>query len=156
LDPRAGSLREGALDDMTEQVRLAAFLTDLHVAELRDGRHQLLAPLVFYSAELRGTFIVPTGTITDYASSPRLFRAIVPPDGPWKWAAVLHDAASQGELLTPDGARVHLVKHLTDPLFREAMSVPPCDSVNVAKRWLMYRLVRRFGRGAYGGPGTTV
>lgn len=137
-------------------MRGAAFLTDLCVRELPDGRHRLLEPLVFYSAELRGTFTVPTDVETDYASSPRPFWAIVSPDGPWKWAAVLHDAASQGQLLTEDGTRVHLVKHLTDNLFREAMSVPPCDKVPGPKRWIMYRLVRRFGRGAYGGPGTTV
>jgi len=134
----------------------AAFLSDLHVAELWSGLHRLLDPLIFYSAILRGILTAPTGFVTDYASSPRPFWSLVPPDGPWKWAAVVHDAASQGALVTENGVRIHLVKNVTDELFREAMSVPPCNTVSPVKRWVMYRMVRRFGHGAYGGPGTTV
>lgn len=134
----------------------AEFLTELHVHELRDGRHELLADLVFYSAELRGVLIDPAGTVTNYASSPRPFWAIVPPDGPWKWAACIHDAASHGELRTESGLRIHAVKHVTDNLFKEAMSVPPCDRVPGWKRWIMYRFVVRWGSGAYGGPPVVV
>jgi hypothetical protein len=131
----------------------AEFLTELEVRELRSDprRKMLLQDLVFYSAELRGILISPKGTITNYASSPRPFWGIVAPDGPWKWAAVIHDAASHGELVTESGQRVHCVKHVTDQLFREAMRVPPCDDVPGWKRWAMYRFVVRFGSGAYGG-----
>lgn len=135
----------------------AEFLTELLVRELRDGRHQLMQDLWFYSAEIAtasggsGILIVPLGTVTNYASVPRGFWNTFPPDGPWKWAATLHDAASHGQVETPAGGRIHLVKALTDKLFREAMGIPPCDAVPAWKRWLMYRLVVRFGSGAYGG-----
>jgi len=135
----------------------AEFLTDLDVRERHDGRHQLLADLWFYSAEIAkasggsGLLIIPAGTVTDYASVPEPFWGIVPKDGPWRWASVLHDAASQGQCVTSLGRRVHLVKHMTDRLFREAMTVPPCDAVPAFKRWLMYRAVVRWGSGAYGG-----
>jgi hypothetical protein len=70
--------------------------------------------------------------------------------------AVIHDAASHGQLVTESGHRVHCVKHMTDRLFREAMTVPPCDEVPAWKRWAMYRFVKRFGTGAYGGLGITL
>jgi hypothetical protein len=129
------------------------------VRELRDGRHQLLAPLIFYSAELHGELIAPEGTISNYADTPFGSRNLFPQGGPWKWAAVMHDAASEGQLVTPTGRRVHLVKPLTDRLFREAMTCPPCDRVPHWKRWVMYRAVVAWGSGAYGGreaPGAGV
>jgi hypothetical protein len=144
-----------SLDPMPKH---AHFLTELDVRELRDGRKQLLSDLWFYSAEIAnasggsGILVIPAGTITNYASSPRLFWSLVPPDGPWRWAAVLHDAASQGDVLTEKRQRVHLVKHMTDRLFREAMTCPPCNEVPAWKRWLMYKAVVRYGTGAYGGP----
>jgi hypothetical protein len=138
----------------------AGFLSELDTRALRDGRKQLLADLLFYSAELDqddsdlagGLLIVRQGTITDYASSPRPFWGLVPPDGPWTWASVLHDGASQGDVRTPSGQRVHLVKHVTDHLFKEAMACPPCNTVPGWLRWIMYRGVVAKGSGAYGGP----
>jgi hypothetical protein len=41
---------------------------------------------------------------------------------------------------------------MTDRLFREAMTCPPCNEVSTWKRWVMYKLVVRYGTGAYGGP----
>jgi len=139
---------------LTDDVRPPAFLTTLDVRELPTGLKQLLAPLTFYSAELRGTLTVPAGTLTDFASSPRPFWAIVPPDGPWTWAAVLHDGAYGAALKSPAGETVHLIKPLADRLFLEAMSCEPCSAqVPLWKRWIMYRLVVRYGGRAYRGLG---
>jgi hypothetical protein len=132
----------------------AAFLTELDVRELPNGFKQLLGPLAFFSAELRGTVVAPRDFITDYASSPRPFWAIVPKDGPWTWAAVIHDAAYVGALLTPSGEVIHLIKPLADKLFKEAMSVPPCvNQVAGWKRWIMYGLVVLYGGKPYQGLG---
>ena len=129
----------------------AEFLTDLLVRELRDGRHQLIQDLWIYSAALDRILLVPLGAITNYASSPRVFWGIVPPDGPWKWAAVAHDAGYHGELVDVTGMRVYLTKTQADNLFGELMAVPPCDAVARWKRWVMVKFVRRFGTGAYRG-----
>ena len=142
----------------------SCFLSPLRVEELPDGRKRLLADLVFYSSELDqddtdpagGILVIPTGTITNYASVPWGVRNTFPQGGPWKWAATLHDAASHGDVLTEAGGRVHLVKRVTDRLFYEAMNVPPCDQVPRWQRWLMYKLVVLFGSGAYGGTAPLV
>jgi hypothetical protein len=136
----------------------AEFLTDLLVRELRDGRHQLIQDLWIYSPELAralrfsGIVIVPLGKITDYISSRRPFLNLFPKDGPGIWAAVAHDGASQGELIDVAGDPVYLTKQQTDRLFRELMDIPPCNQVVRWKRWVMYRIVKRWGSGAYGGP----
>jgi hypothetical protein len=134
--------------------RDAVFLTALRVEELPDGRHLLWEPLAFYSAELRGVVIAPAGFVSDYASVPQGYWNLFPKDGPWKHAAVLHDAGYQGALITQYGEPLHLIKPLADKLFREAMTVPPCDRVPRWKRWVMYRGVVRFGGRVYGGLGT--
>lgn len=129
----------------------AAFLTELDVRELSDGRKLLLEPLVFRSEELRGIVVAPAGTITDYASVPRGFWNTFPPGGPWKWAAVLHDCGYTGTLVTEHGQSLHLIKVLSDRLFREAMTLRP--DIGPRQRELMFRLVRRFGGRVYGGLG---
>ena len=134
--------------------RKAHFVTDLFVEELNDGTHRLTHDLIFYSAELRGYLKAPEGSVTDYASIPRAFWSLFPKDGPWKWAAVLHDGGYRRTLQTLMGQQVTLVKSLADKLFREAMSVNPRIDEDTAE--LMYRVVRRFGGRPYGGLGTLV
>jgi hypothetical protein len=134
--------------------RRAHFVTDLFVEELEDGTHRLSQDLVFYSAELRGYFRVPEGSVTDYASIPRAFWLAYPKDGAYKTAAVLHDAAYRRQLETLMGQQVTLVKPLADKLFREAMSINP--RVSAHTRELLYRLVRRFGGNSHTGLGTLV
>jgi len=141
-------------------VHTAEFLTELLVRELRDGRHQLMQDFWIYSAQLAretggsGIYLAPLGAIVNYISSPRLLWPIVPRDGPEKWASVGHDVASHGELLDVTGLPAYLTKKQTDHLFRELMAIPPCDQVPGWKRWLMYRAVKRFGTGTYGGTPT--
>jgi hypothetical protein len=139
---------------VTTAARSAAFLTALRVEELEDGRHLLIDPLKFYSAELRGVLVMPAGRLTDYASVPRAFWSLFPRDGPYKWAATMHDGGYNGELVTEHGDPIHLIKTLSDNLFREAMSVNP--RIGRADRELLYRIVRRFGGKAYGGLGVPV
>lgn len=129
----------------------AEFLTDLIVLELSNGRHKLIQDLWIYSAKLGRVMIAPLGAVTNYASSPRVFWGIVPPDGPWKWAAVGHDVAYHGELVDVTGRPIYLTKAQADNLFGELMAVPPCNTVPAWKRWIMVRFVKRYGASAYRG-----
>jgi len=57
---------------------------------------------------------VPKGTMTDFASSPRVFWIIFPPDGQYTQAAVLHDYLYQTQPFSRKRA---------DKIFLEAMGV---------------------------------
>jgi hypothetical protein len=79
---------------------------------------------------------VPPGYRTDFASIPRVFWRILPPDGPYAPAAVIHDWLCDLRGSTGINSRT------THRIFREAMEV-----LRVAywKRAVMYRAVRWFG-----------
>lgn len=74
--------------------------------------------------------VVPKGFITDFASVPRIFWILLPPDGRYSQAAVLHDYLYKIQIYT---------RKKSDSIFLEAMKV-----LKVAwwKRWIMYRAVR--------------
>lgn len=56
-----------------------------------DGRSfTLIEPLVYLSNR-EGTLVVPAGTTTDGASTPRALWRVIPPFGDYWMAAVLHD-----------------------------------------------------------------
>lgn len=76
---------------------------------------------------------VPRGFLTDFASVPRVFWVIIPPDGSYSQGAVLHDY-----MYTK-----HLYKRKEcDRIFYEAMGVL---KVPQWKRWLMWKCVRLGG-----------
>jgi len=79
------------------------------------------------------TIVVPQGFLTDFASVPRFFWRIIPPDGEYTQAAVLHDFLYSIQ----DRER-----KASDKIFLEAMSVL---EVPKWKRGVMYRAVRYFG-----------
>jgi len=134
---------------MTDAPR-AEFRSQLIVRELDTGDRMLTQDLVFYSADLAGELIAVAGSITDYVSSPPPAWSIIPRDGPAKWAAVMHDGAYRGTLVTRAGFAIHLTKPLADRLFLEAMIA---TGVSRWKRRLMYALVSRYGGRPYGGLG---
>lgn len=76
---------------------------------------------------------VPHGFITDFASVPRVFWIIFPPDGQYTQAAVLHDYLYF--------KRIYKRKK-SDLIFLEAMKVL---SVSLWKRRIIFRAVRLFG-----------
>jgi hypothetical protein len=76
---------------------------------------------------------VPRGFVTNFASIPWFFRRILPPDGPWQQAAVVHDYLYS----RPDVSRF-----LADAIFRELM--PECE-VCWWQRVVMFYAVRLFG-----------
>ena len=79
------------------------------------------------------SIIVPRGFITDFASVPRAFWIVLPPDGKYTAAAVVHDFLYHIQ----DRSRKEC-----DLIFLEAMEVL---EVSWIKRKSMYRAVRLFG-----------
>lgn len=82
---------------------------------------------------------VPKGFVTDFASVPRVFWTIFPPDGSYTMSAVLHDYLynQKGHIRE----KVYSRKQC-DQIFREAMKVL---GVNILTRNTIYRAVRMFG-----------
>ena len=92
----------------------------------------------FVGEEDSNEFItVPQGFTTDFASSPRFAWILIPPDGCYTQACVLHDY-------------MYLTKYNTrkrcDEIFLEAMEVL---KVNWFKRYTMFWAVRIFAGGAW-------
>lgn len=88
--------------------------------------YTLFAPLVYDSAHLNRTVIVPTGFRTDLASIPRVLWSILPPFGSYSDAAVVHDFLYQFNGID---------RHDADQVLNEAMEV--CQ-VGRWKRWTIY------------------
>jgi len=76
---------------------------------------------------------VPAGFKTDFASVPRMLWNIIPPDGNYTQAAVLHDYMYFRQLFK---------RSKCDKIFLEAMEVL---KVSLWKRKIMYQSVRLFG-----------
>ena len=127
----------------------------------KDGRCQWLVadPLRYdVGAEDSGeTITVPAGATTDLASIPRLVSGILPPDGPWAKAAVVHDwlYSTRGECLRheSDGWTLYRTRRRAytraeaDKILGEAMEVL---GVPAWKRAVIYRAVRLGGQGGWG------
>lgn len=124
------------------------FLTPL-VCEIRSGKgyHRILRePLRYRSALLTGKtespaeidhpviIEVPAGFDTDFASVPRGLWNLVPPDGPYTPAAVIHDWLYRHS---------HLDRKTCDAVFLEAMKV--CQTP-LWQRTLIWSAVRAFGK----------
>lgn len=75
---------------------------------------------------------------TDFASIPRIFWSILPPDGQYTQAAVMHDYLYQNALRD---------RAYCDLLFLRGMVVL---GIPKWKRQIMYLFVRLFGSSAYG------
>ena len=87
----------------------------------------------------RETINVPAGFITDFASVPRIFWAIIPQWGKYGNAAVLHDFLYQSGQYSRKRA---------DEIFLEAMEV---GGTSWLCRHVMFLAVRFFGGKAYHG-----
>jgi len=121
----------------------------------KDGRStwEVLEPSLVYEVGEEGsgeTIKVPFGTVTDLASIPWPARGMLPPDGPWVKAAVIHDyiyllrgvgCGMQG------GVYITYTRHQADRILREAMEVL---GVPAWKRAIIYNAVRFGGAGGWG------
>ncbi|EJM4065869.1 DUF1353 domain-containing protein [Salmonella enterica] len=95
-------------------------------------------PFAFYLSDDESDEIeVPAGFITDLATVPRIFWMLLPPDGKYAKAAIIHDYLYDNALRT---------KKEADKIFLDGMTVL---GVPRWKRMIMYYAVRLFGRGMY-------
>lgn len=100
------------------------FLSTLIVEAIPPNLWQLYAPLIWEDAEF-GRFEVPTGTITDLASIPRILRRhrSFDPQGPSRRPAVGHDLAyATGKLGGRELTRAEADRFLYVALLSEGVS----------------------------------
>ena len=114
---------------------MSSFTNPLIVKKVGRREWELHTPFEFrvgskYSSDV---IQVPKGFRTDFASVPRIFWTIVPPDGRWTGAAVVHDWLYTVKTRS---------RKACDDVFLEAMTVL---GVTWWKRHAMYRAVRIFG-----------
>lgn len=84
---------------------------------------------------------VPVGYVTDLASTPRILWAILPPNGKYGKAAVIHDyLCTHKKVMTADGF-VTISRKEADEIFYEAMGVL---GVPEWKRKTMWAAVRAY------------
>lgn len=108
------------------------FRSRVHVEQLAGGEWSLTEPLAY--AGRAEEWVVPTGFVTDFASVPVPVRWLIPADGPWTAAAVVHDwfcevgiAAGAISSRDADGVFRRMCRELGTPVLR---------------RWLMWAGVR--------------
>ncbi|MEI4270478.1 DUF1353 domain-containing protein [Klenkia sp. LSe6-5] len=108
------------------------FLSRPHVEQLDDGDWALTEPLVYAGRADR--WVVPTGFVSDLASVPVPVRWLIPTNGPWTAAAIVHDwfcdvgiAAGVISSRDADGVFRRMCRELRTPVLR---------------RWLMWAGVR--------------
>ncbi len=114
----------------------------------RDGRctWEVLDPALVYEVGVEGSgvrIVVPGGSVTDLAS-PWPARGLLPPDGPWVKAAVVHDYLYLNRGVAGD---VRYSREASDDILAEAMEVLGVPSW---KRWVIYKAVRLGGKKGWG------
>ena len=114
---------------------MSSFTSDLIVKKVGDMIWEVYTPFEYHVGKEDSTDIikVPKGFQSDFASIPRLFWMILPPDGEYTGASIIHDFL----YFIQDRSRV-----TCDKIFLEAMLVL---GVSLWKRRIMYRAVRLFG-----------
>lgn len=120
----------------------AKFLTPLRTEKIGAQRWLLIDDLVYQTVLFNGYFVAPRGFQTDMASIPRLAWAVFPKVDVYDAAAVIHDAAYVGALLTKQGERVRLIKPFADNVFYEACRA---QGTSLVRAKLMYWAVSLFG-----------
>ena len=118
------------------------FLCPLIIEELPDGRNFSVYSEFDYHTDIDHLVCIhiPPGFLTDFASIPRLFWNILPPNGVYGKAAVVHDYCYR--------TKGFCTKAEADHIFLEAMQAL---GVNWVTRWTMYVGVHFFGKWSYKG-----
>ncbi|EDR5075844.1 DUF1353 domain-containing protein [Salmonella enterica] len=117
---------------------MSRFTTPAILEMLGHYRWRVYEPFEFYLSEDNCDVIeVPAGFVTDLATIPRVFWSLMPPDGKYAKAAIIHDYLYDNALRT---------KKEADLIFLDGMTVL---GVPEWKRTIMYYAVRLFGKGMY-------
>lgn len=120
---------------------MSQFTTPLEGIISDDGNHiELIAPFEYHKGSYPSNdiIIVPIGFKSDFASVPSALQWLVPKQGKYSKAAVLHDYLYANAIKT---------KQYADETFYEAMGVLGVPHI---KRWVLYTAVKYFGKGKYG------
>ncbi|MED62060.1 DUF1353 domain-containing protein [Salmonella enterica] len=118
---------------------MSKFTTPAILEMLGHYNWRVYEPFEFYLSDDNSDVIsVPAGFITDLVSVPRIFWTLLPPDGKYAKAAIIHDWMYDNALRT---------KKEADKIFLDGMTVL---GVPRWKRTIMYYAVKLFGRGMYG------
>ncbi len=91
--------------------------------------------------------LVPPHFVTDFASVPAPFRGLVPQDGPYAAAAVIHDWLYSIAEPPKRQSQFRKERFRADRVFLEAMRT---SNVNAFKTSVLYRSARLFGRRGFG------
>ncbi|EBD5548504.1 DUF1353 domain-containing protein [Salmonella enterica] len=117
---------------------MSKFTTPAILEMLGHYNWRVYEPFAFYLSDDNSDVIeVPAGFVTDLATVPRVFWSVMPPDGKYAKAAIIHDYLYDNALRT---------KKKADLIFLDGMAVL---GVPKWKRIVMYLAVRIFGRGNY-------
>jgi hypothetical protein len=123
----------GAPDAMAQQPIVPVPLTPFG-----DGQDSvLMTDLTYRIGETNHVIVVPAGFVTDFASTPRAFWAVLPPFGNHQLAAIVHDFLYWDQGCTREQA---------DDLLRVAMAE---SRVDPGKRDVIWQAVRTFGGTAW-------
>jgi hypothetical protein len=102
------------------------------------GQYRTVGPTVYVGA--KQVFSIPDGFATDLASVPRFFWSLLPPDGRYEKAAVLHDwLCTELARARAGGPPAPATGRDTDALFRRVMAE---GGVGFVTRWIMWCGVR--------------
>lgn len=118
---------------------MSQFTTPAQLEMLDDNKWKVITPFQYhlgcYPSE--NIIIVPAGFITDLATIPRLFWTIMPPNGDYAKAAIIHDFLYSSKPFS---------RKRCDDILYEAMGV-----LNVAcwRKNVIYWAVRIFGGNKY-------
>jgi hypothetical protein len=120
---------------------MAQFLSKVELEMLGSYKFKLLNPIVYADSKYTPTsttqIVVPAGFVTDLATIPRLFWSIMPPDGEYAKAAIIHDFLYTNNTFE---------RYRCDQILEEAMEI---TGVDLWKRKVIYAAVRLFGASAY-------
>lgn len=126
---------------------MSKFTTPLRVEVVNNGKaFKLLEGFEYYRENNKNDIIkVPVGFETDFASVPRIFWSIFPPQGAGKKQdyckpSVLHD------FLYDTTCAIPMSRKEADDIFFEAMSAL---KVNKACKYILYYSVRWFGKSRF-------
>ncbi|EJP3881269.1 DUF1353 domain-containing protein [Salmonella enterica] len=118
---------------------MSKFTTPAILEMLEHYRWRVYEPFEFYLSDDNSDVIeVPAGFVTDLATIPRIFWTILPPDGKYAKAAIIHDYLYDNALRT---------KKEADLIFLDGMTVL---GVPRLKRKVMYWAVRCLEGGCTG------
>jgi hypothetical protein len=114
---------------------MSKFLTSLEAELVKDepATWRLTSPLIYQSDVAKQTFTVPTGFVTDLASTPRLPFVYELAGGVANMASVIHDWAYSTHPVS---------RAMADAILKEASAV---TGVPAFTRWIMWAGVRLGG-----------